>query len=124
ARARTGIIYGLAGEKYYAFDPKARKVLRVASLPGPARQFPGLCREPVGPRGLIYGFAGNAVITINPKNHRVRVVARHDSIEGARGPYVTQDGVVYYGSGPTLMRCTPRAPRPAAPHLMHGGWRR
>jgi hypothetical protein len=107
ARAKTGIIYGLAGDKYYAFDPKARKVVHVGDLPGAARQFPGMCREPIGPRGLIMGFADDALFAIDPADHSVQVLARHESIEGARGPFVTQDGVVYYGSGPTLMRCRP-----------------
>ena len=106
-RARTATIYGLTSDKYYAFDPKARTVVFVGDLPGQARQFPGLCREPVGPKGLIYGFAGDALFAIDPADHSLSVVARHESFDGARGPYVTQDGVVYYGSGPILMRCRP-----------------
>jgi hypothetical protein len=105
ARARTGVIYGLAGEKYYAFDPKQRKVVHVGDLPGVARQFPGMYREPVGPKGLIYGFADDALFAIDPSDHGIEQLARHPTIEDARGPYVTQDGTVYYGSGATLMRC-------------------
>jgi len=107
ARAKTGVIYGLAGEKYYAFDARQRKVVHVGDLPGRSRQFPGMCREPVGPKGLLYGFADDALFAIDPADHSLEVLTRHESIEGARGPYVTQDGVVYYGSGPTLMRCRP-----------------
>ena len=68
-------------------------------------RFPGLSDEPVGPEGLIYGLANDAVYAIDPADHTASVIARHKSIEQAHGFLVTQDGILYYGSGPALMRC-------------------
>lgn len=109
-RARNGLIYGLASEKYYAFDPKTRTVLFIGDLPVKDLHFPQLNREPVGPRGLLYGLGDDAVFSIDPADHSARIVARDPSLgspgeRGAFGFYVTQDGVLYYGSEATLMRC-------------------
>jgi outer membrane protein assembly factor BamB len=104
-RAKTGIVYGLAGEKYYAFDPVKREVVFTGDLPATGAHFPGLSDEPVGPGGLIYGLAGDAVYAIDPADHSARVIARHDSLKRVRGFLVTQAGDLYYGAGPTLMRC-------------------
>jgi hypothetical protein len=47
---------------------------------------------------LVLGF-------IDPATNTARVLARHPSIRLARGFCVTKDGVLYYGSEATLMRC-------------------
>ena len=111
-RARNGLIYGVGGRKYYAFDPKARAFIFTGSLPVKRLHFPGLNDEPVGPLGLIYGLGDDAVFAIAPADHSARVVARDPSISGsgagawgASGFFVTLEGVLYYGSGATLMRC-------------------
>lgn len=101
--ADTGIVYGLAGAKYYAYDPVEREVLMTGDLPGGRVHFPGLHDEPVG--GLIYGLVDDAVFAIDPADHSVRVVAEHESLARAHGFMVTDEGVLYYGSGPWLWRC-------------------
>ncbi|MBM4087097.1 MAG: hypothetical protein FJ272_20095 [Planctomycetes bacterium] len=98
-------MYGLAGGKYYAFDPKARKVIFTGDLPVKAIRWPGLSDEPVGPRGLIYGIGDDAVFALNPADDSAQIIARHESLTRAFGFYVTPDGVLYYGSGANLMRC-------------------
>lgn len=102
-RAETGIIYGLAGAKYYAYDPVEREVLMTGDLPGGRVHFPGMHDTPV--RGLIYGLVDDAVFAIDPVDHSVRVVATHESLARAHGFMVTDEGVLYFGSGPWLWRC-------------------
>ncbi|MGD9494957.1 MAG: hypothetical protein AB7Y46_01480 [Armatimonadota bacterium] len=104
-RAQTGIVYGLAGAKYFAYDPVKRETVFVGDMPGTSVHFPGLNDEPVGPRGLIYGLVGNAVVAIDPADHSVSVIAEHESIGRAHGFLVTQAGVLYYGSSSELWRC-------------------
>ena len=108
AMGSNGLIYGLAGEKYYAFDPVARKVVHVAEMPfiGDLGK-PALADKASGPEKLIYGIGGGGVFVIDPKDHAMRVVAKHPSLEEARGIYVTQDGTLYYGSGSKLWRMKP-----------------
>jgi hypothetical protein len=70
-----------------------------------------LNRDPVGPRGLIYGLGDDAVFAIDPADNSAKIVARDSSIGGAPGKrsafgfFVTPEGVLYYGSGATLMKC-------------------
>jgi hypothetical protein len=59
----------------------------------------------VGPDGLIVGVVDDAVWAIDPADHSSRVLARHDSIAGAHGFMVTEDGVLYYGSHTHVWRC-------------------
>jgi outer membrane protein assembly factor BamB len=109
-RGHNGLIYGLAGETYYVFDPKTRSVVFTGELPVKSLRFPHLNREPVGPRGLIVGLGDDAVYCIDPADNSARVLGRHPSIgspgkRGAHGFFVTPDGVLYFGSEATLMRC-------------------
>jgi len=49
----TGAVYG--GDKFYAFDPVARKTVFTGTLPVRSLHSPDLADEPFGSRGLIYG---------------------------------------------------------------------
>jgi len=104
-RAGNGLIYGVAGQKYYVFDPKARTAVFTGALPVKRLRFPQLHGEPVGAAGLIYGLGDDALFAIDPADNSVRVVARHKSIARAHGFCITPTGDLYYGSGATLMRC-------------------
>jgi outer membrane protein assembly factor BamB len=105
ARARNGLVYGIAGAQYYAFDPAQRKAVFTGTLPVKGLCFPELSHEPAGPRGLIYGIGDGAVFAIDPADHRAKIVARDDSLKRAYGFFVTQDETLYYGCGSRLMRC-------------------
>lgn len=102
--APNGLIYGLAQNHYYVFDPVKRETVHVGVLPTGQVRFPGLHPSTVGPDNLIYGIAGGAVIAINPRDNSASVVAKDNSLRSGRGLYVTKDKVLYYGSGATLMR--------------------
>lgn len=104
ATARNGIIYGIAQRYYYAFDPVKRETIHVSPLPTGGVRFPGLHPKPIGPDGLIYGIAGGGIIAIDPRDHSVSVIAEHESLRNGRGLFVTDDKVLYYGSGAHLMR--------------------
>ncbi|MGI5818701.1 MAG: hypothetical protein ACOX9R_11460 [Armatimonadota bacterium] len=109
-RARTGIVYGIAytAERVrimFAWDPIERRLVGTGELPGQSLPFPTLHGEPVGPDGLIIGLADDTVYAIDPADHSVNVLARHASISRAHGFFVTDAGVLYYGSGAELWRC-------------------
>jgi len=108
-RADTGIIYLLArtdeGTRCVAYDPVQRETVFVGELPGGYGRFPWLHDRPVGPEGLIIGLVDDAVWAIDPADHSTRVLARHESISSAHGFMVTEDGVLYYGSGTHVWRC-------------------
>jgi outer membrane protein assembly factor BamB len=103
--ARNGLIYGIAGTKYYAFDPAQRKAVFTGDLPVKSLRFPELSDEPAGPRGLIYGVGDDAVFAIDPADHSAKIIARDNSLKRAFGFFVTQDETLYYGCGSRLMRC-------------------
>ena len=102
--ARNGLIYGLAQKYYYVFDPVKRKTVKVAKLPNGGFRFPGLHPRPIGPEGLIYGIAQGAIIAIDPRNNSASVIAEHESLRVGHGLSITDDKVLYYGSGANLMR--------------------
>jgi outer membrane protein assembly factor BamB len=104
-RARNGLLYGVAGAKYYVFDPTQRKVLFTGALPVKSLRFPELSDAPAGPRGLIYGVGDDAVFAIDPADHSAKIVARDVSLKRAFGFCVTPDETLYYGCGSRLMRC-------------------
>jgi streptogramin lyase len=101
----NGLIYGLAGRKYYAFDPASRKVVQVGDVPFEGRfGYPALWDFPAGPDKLVYGIGGSSVFVIDPKNHAMRVLAKHPSLAATYGILAREDGSVYYGSGSNLWR--------------------
>ncbi|MCX6898718.1 MAG: hypothetical protein NT105_08470 [Verrucomicrobia bacterium] len=104
-RARNGLLYGIAGTKYYVFDPAQRKVVFTSALPVKSLRFPELSDEPADPRGLIYGVGDDAVFAIDPADHSAKIVVRDKSLSHAFGFFVTQDETLYYGCGSRLMRC-------------------
>jgi len=104
-RAHNGRIYGVAGGKYYAFDPRERKVVFTGDLPIKRLHFPHLAGQPLGARGLICGLGDDAVFAIDPGDNSVKVVGRHQSLARVHGFCITPTGELYYGSGATLMRC-------------------
>ena len=109
-RAHTGVVYGIAYTRereriVFGWDPIERELVCTAELPGQRLAFPSLHKRPIGPDGLIIGLADDAVYAIDPADHSVRVLGRHDSISRAHGFSVTEEGVLYYGSGADLWRC-------------------
>ena len=107
ALARNGLIYGLAGSKYYVFDPVKRSVVFRGRLPVKRAHFQGLADEAAGREGLIYGIGDAAVFAIDPEDHSARIIATHPSIQHAAGMYVTPGGVLYSGSQTFLWRARP-----------------
>jgi len=102
--ARNGLLYGIAGTRYYAFDPARRETVFTGELPVKGLRFPELSDEPAGPRGLIYGVGDDAVFAIDPTDHVARIVARDKSLARAMGFFVTPEQTLYYGAGSRLMR--------------------
>jgi outer membrane protein assembly factor BamB len=104
-RAANGLVYGVADDRYYAFDPAARKTVFTGTLPIKSLRFPGLADDPIGDRGLIYGVGDDAVFAINPADQGAEVVGRASELRDAHGFCVTRGGMLYFGSGAHLMRC-------------------
>jgi outer membrane protein assembly factor BamB len=103
----NGLIYGIAGNRYYVLDPRTREVIRRDRLPVSRVRHLAFDDHAAGPEGWIHGLGDDAVFAIDPDDHEARVLARHPSIESARGIAVADDGSVYYGSGPQLWRMRP-----------------
>lgn len=104
-RAGTGVIYGIAGGKYYAYDPRKRATVFTGDLPVKTIRWPQLSDYPAGPKGLIYGLGDDAVFAIDPKDHKATIIARHPSIQNAFGFLMTPEGTLYYGVHGNLMSC-------------------
>ncbi len=107
--AGNGLIYGLAGIKYYVFNPVTRQTVRTGSLPVTSVRWPGLADRPNPKDGMIYGLGNDAVFAIDPASETVKIIARHPSVRGvpgamAGGMMVADDGSIYYGSGSKLYR--------------------
>jgi hypothetical protein len=115
ARADNGLIYCIAHPTHFAaIDPVSRETVFVGELPdgldGYAVRFPGLTDRPAGPQGLVYSVMGGAIYAIDPADHSMTRVAEDQSLEDALGYYVTDAGVLYYGSGSDLWRVDLSAP--------------
>ncbi len=104
-RGRDGLVYGVAGDRWFVVDPRRRETLHVGELPGKALRFPFLHDTPVGPAGAIVGLVDDLVFAIDPATRAVKVLGRHDSLRVAHGFTVTDEGVLYYGAKTRLMRC-------------------
>jgi outer membrane protein assembly factor BamB len=105
--ATNGLVYGVVGgeNKFYVFDPIARKTVFTGVLPVKGLHFPELADEPFGPRGLIYGLAEDTIFAIDPADHSAKVVVRDPALKQAYGFCIAHDGMLYFGSGSHLMRC-------------------
>ncbi len=104
-RLRDGRVFGLAGPKYYLFDPLRRQCLATADLPVQTVAFPSLSDTPIGPRGLVYGIGQGILFAFDPTGNAVKVVGSHPCFAKAQGFLVTADGTLYVGSGAELWRC-------------------
>jgi len=108
-RAENGLVYMFAstddGRRYLAYDPVKRETVFTGETGFQTVHFPLLHDSPVGPEGLLIGLGDDAVFAIDPVDHSVRVLARDPSISDAHGFMVSDDGVLYYGSGAELWRC-------------------
>lgn len=103
-RARTGLIYVQAHSRYVVVDPVERKVVHRGDMPVSTVRKLGIADKPAGPDGLIYGLGDDAVFAFDPADHQARIIARHPSITTAQGVFVTEDTMLYYGSGSRLWR--------------------
>ena len=111
ACSREGIIYCMTTTKYFAFDPKNRKMAFIGDLPAKGNGFP-LFDQPIGPQGMIYGITADMLFTIDPADNDIRVIARHDTLKklnlGENQAFITAGGIVYYGFEEKLMRAQPK----------------
>ncbi|MFP3903059.1 MAG: hypothetical protein ACLFWB_02335 [Armatimonadota bacterium] len=105
-RAQNGLIYStIDREKYFAYDPVARETVFIGNLPEGELHFPRLCDGSVGPDGGIYTMIGDGIYRIDPDDHGISLIGRHEAINDAHGFYVSEDGMLYFGSGTHLWRC-------------------
>lgn len=104
--ARNGMIYGFAGNEYYAFDPVKRTTIFTGKIAGDSASIL-LADEPVGANGLIYGVEREtgSIFAINPADHSLKILTKDKSLVRTHAIYVTADGVLYYTDGASLMRC-------------------
>ena len=106
-RGNNGLVYGVEsrGNRYFAFDPVARKTVMTGTLPVNTIHFPDLADEPFGPAELIYGLGDDAVFVIDPADGSAKIVGRDPALKDAFGFCVAHDGRLYFGRHGHLMRC-------------------
>ncbi|MFP3904455.1 MAG: hypothetical protein ACLFWB_09480, partial [Armatimonadota bacterium] len=102
--ANNGLIYVQAHDDFVVFDPVNREVVDIQALGVERINTRGMVDRPAGPDGLIFFLADGAIRAIDPNDNSARKIAEHPSVEGARGVFVTPEGVLYYGSGSHLWR--------------------
>lgn len=103
-RAGNGLLYGVAGSKFYVFDPAKRETVCTGDLPVRGLSFPMLHDEPVGPRGLLVGIGDGAIVAIDPATNKAEILAKHPSLSGVHGFMVDSQNTLYYGSQNELWR--------------------
>lgn len=104
AMGENGLIYVQSHDALTVFDPVKREVVEIKSLPVEKMNKRGMSDRPTGPEGLILFIGGDTVYAIDPADNSIREMASHPSVEGARGIFVTDEGMVYYGSGSHMWR--------------------
>ncbi|MBT3376450.1 MAG: hypothetical protein HN742_41750 [Lentisphaerae bacterium] len=105
-RGKDGLIVGLAGGSWYLFDPGKRETLYTGPLPVKRLHFPELSDCLLGPAGQVVGLGDDTAFAIDPAARTVTVIARHPSLKKAHGFLVSEDGMLYYGSGSSVWRCS------------------
>jgi len=110
ALTANGMVHGLAttadGLSRFVFDPAKQTTVLAEPMPLRRSWFPYLHDAQVGPKKLLVGLADDAIFGIDPADNSVTILAQDKSVFGALGFWVTDDGMVYYGSGATLWRCS------------------
>lgn len=97
--APNGLVYGIAGDSLFTFDPKTRQVGNVHKLP-----FSDLPYNSVGlgPDGRIWGLASEGIFAIDTKTNSASLVAR--SPERITAGFDLRDGAIYFASGSAAYR--------------------
>jgi hypothetical protein len=101
--APSGLVYGIAGRKLFAFDVEKRAVSLKGDLPFPGGTLPGALG--VGPGGWIWGLAGHpdaGVFSIDPSTGRIALVARPP--EPIEAGFAIVGRHLYFGSGASIYR--------------------
>jgi hypothetical protein len=102
--ARNGLIFGIAGEQMFVFDPAQRKVIRTQPLPfvmGAAIQT--LYNSVgMGPDGRIWGLAPGGVFEIVPEEQSIRL-ERSAPCKISAG-FVLSENSIYFGCDSELWR--------------------
>lgn len=106
--APNGLVYGIAGESLFAFDPQSRQIVSRHKLPftglpnnapRPAMPYNSVA---LGPDGRIWGLAGEGIFAIDTKTNTASLVAR--SPQRITAGFELRDGAIYFASGPAVYR--------------------
>lgn len=99
-----GVLYGVAGRSYFAYDALKARVLKTGKLPVAGLVSPQLSPQPRGPRGLVYGVGDDALFAIDPATREARIVGRDPVLKTANAFFVSEDDTLYVAVGPRLKR--------------------
>lgn len=105
--AHTGLIYGVASDRLYIFDPINKKVVLEKEMEsgneGPAKL---ILSERLGRNGLVYGVdsRNGRLFSLNPANNQVSILATDATLTNTRFAEIKDDGYLYYANHSKLMR--------------------
>lgn len=105
--SKQGLIYGTSKDRYYVFDPIARKtIFQEILLPSPRGKSNLFLSDQLANDGLIYGIdaTGGRLFSIDPVSHAFKILAENESLIGSRFAEVRADGYLYYSNGASLFR--------------------
>jgi len=98
--APNGLVYGVAGDTLFTFDPQTRQIANQQKLPF-LRGLP-YNSVAVGPDGRIWGLSGAGIFAIDTKTHAASLVAQ--APERITAGFDMRDGAIYFVCGSAVYR--------------------
>jgi hypothetical protein len=93
------MVYGIAGNTLFVFDPEARAIKDRKPLPFSGNIYNSVA---LGPDGRIWGLAQEGIFSIDTQTNQVILVAK--APEKITGGFELRDGFIYFVSGPSIYR--------------------
>ena len=99
--APNNLVYGVAGNTLFEFDPATKTITRKTALP-----FSGVIYNCVSldGTGKIWGLAHSGIFTIDPKTFKALLIAK--APVPITGGFAMKDGKVYFTSGSSIYQYT------------------
>lgn len=96
--APSGLVFGIAGDRLFEFDPVARTVTDAGKLPFSSPIYNSIA---VGPDGRLWGLSQSGIFVIDPIGRTARLVAKPD--KPITAGFALVGDRIYYGSGNSIV---------------------
>ncbi len=106
-RGNNGLIYGSASDTIYVFDPINKKLTAKTAIEKSLNKRAKIVlSESLGKDGFVYGIdnQNGQLFCLAPSTNKITILAKDDSLIGARFAEVKEDGYLYYAHHAKLMR--------------------